>query len=59
MSACAGVLVFGQTRADCSDELRSALVDWVLLGIQLGHSMPVLAGIDLNQEPTLEPVGTL
>jgi hypothetical protein len=30
--------------------LRSALEDWVLVGLKLGHTLPVIAGIDLNQE---------
>ncbi|HUM67717.1 MAG TPA: type II toxin-antitoxin system HicB family antitoxin, partial [Chloroflexota bacterium] len=32
-------------------ELRSVLEDWLLVGLKLGHPLPVLAGIDLNQEP--------
>jgi hypothetical protein len=28
----------------------------VLLGIKLGHPLPVLGGIDLNQEPARESV---
>ena len=30
-------------------ELRSTLEDWILVGLRLGHKLPVLAGIDLNK----------
>ena len=56
---CVGVLAFGQTRAQCRDELRSTLEEWVLLGLKLGHTLPVIAGIDLNGAPLLEPVDSL
>jgi len=35
------------------------LEDWVLLGLKLGHPLPVVAGLDLNQEPAREPMDTL
>lgn len=57
--ACKGVIAFGATLRECQDELRSTLEDWVLLGLKLRHSLPVIDGIDLNQEPTLEPMDTL
>ena len=53
---CKGVLVFGATLRACEDELRSTLEDWILVGLKLGHPLPVIAGIDLNQEPIREPV---
>jgi predicted RNase H-like HicB family nuclease len=56
---CPGVLAFGETRAQCQDELRSTLEEWVLLGLKLGHTLPVIAGIDLNGEPLREPVDSL
>ncbi len=56
---CVGVLAFGETIAQCSDELRSTLEEWVLLGLKLGHTLPVVGGIDLNGEPLLEPVDSL
>jgi len=43
----------------CEDELRSTLEDWVLLGLKLGHSLPVISGIDLNEEPARERVDAL
>lgn len=48
---CVGVVAFGETLRECEDELRSVLEDWLLVGLKLGHPLPVLAGIDLNQEP--------
>jgi len=57
--ACQGVMAFGATLRQCQDELRSTLEDWIFVGLKLGHSLPVIAGIDLNQEPTRESVDTL
>ena len=54
---CKGVIAFASTLRECEDELRSTLEDWILLGIKLGHELPVIDGIDLNKEPTCEPVG--
>ena len=56
---CEGVVAFGDTLRQCQDELRSTLEDWVFVGLKLGHSLPVIAGIDLNKEPTRESVDTL
>jgi predicted RNase H-like HicB family nuclease len=36
------------------EELRSALEDWLLLGVYLHHEIPVLDGIDLNVRLTAE-----
>jgi hypothetical protein len=40
----------------CRDELRSALEDWLLLGVYLRHDIPVLDGIDLNVRLDAEQV---
>jgi len=40
---------FGQSLRECESELRSTLEDWILVGLRLGHKLPVLAGIDLNK----------
>jgi len=56
---CKGVVAFGSTLRECEEELRSILEDWILVGLKLGHPLPVIAGIDLNKEPSYEPVGTL
>jgi len=57
--ACKGVVAFGSTLRQCEDELRSTLEDWILVGLKLGHSLPVIARIDLNREPSYEPVGAV
>ena len=57
--ACKGVLAFGSTLRECEDELRSTLEDWILLGLKLKHSLPVIDNIDLNKEATLESMNTL
>src|SRR5208282_2588219 len=44
-----GVAAFGQSLRECESELRSTLEDWILVGLRLGHKLPVLAGIDLNK----------
>ena len=31
----------------CRDELQSALEDWLVLGLRMGHKLPVVAGIQL------------
>ncbi|MBE9005265.1 type II toxin-antitoxin system HicB family antitoxin [Fortiea sp. LEGE XX443] len=56
---CQGVIAFGVTLRECEDELRSTLEDWILLGLKLGHPLPVINNIDLNQELTLEPIDAL
>jgi len=57
--SCKGVIAFGKTLRKCEDELRSTLEDWVLVGLKLGHPIPVIAGYDLNQEPGHESMATL
>ena len=59
ISACKGVVAFGPTLRECEDELQSTLEDWLLVGLKLHHSLPVIGNIDLNREPTLEPVDAL
>ncbi len=56
---CMGVITFGTTLRECETELRSVLEDWSLVGLKLGHSLPVLGDIDLNKEPRREPVETV
>ena len=52
--SCAGVIAFGVTLQQCEAELRSTLEDWILLGLKLKHTLPVIGGIDLNKEPERE-----
>jgi predicted RNase H-like HicB family nuclease len=56
---CVGVVAFGATLRECEEELRSTLEDWILVGIKLGHTLPELRGVNLNQEPSREPVDAL
>jgi len=53
---CVGVVAFGTTLQECEAELRSTLEDWILLGLKLGHTLPVINDINLNEEPQHEPV---
>ncbi len=57
--SCPGAVAFGATLLACEQELRSTLEDWILLVLKLGHPLPVIEGIDLNKEPTREPVDAL
>ena len=59
IAECPGVVSFGATLRECETELRSTLEDWIWLGLKLNHTLPVVAGIDLNREPTSEPVDSL
>ena len=56
---CKGVVSFGATPKKCERSLRSTLEDWVLVGLKLGHTLPVLSGIDLNRTPAREPLGAV
>jgi len=57
--ACEGVIAFGASLRECEAELQSTLEEWMLPGLRLAHTLPVLAGIDLNKEPTCEPVDAM
>ncbi|MCP9493038.1 MAG: hypothetical protein MSG64_01150 [Pyrinomonadaceae bacterium MAG19_C2-C3] len=39
--SCKGVLAFATTLRECENELRSTLEDWLLVGLKLGHELPV------------------
>jgi hypothetical protein len=56
ITVCPGVIAFAGTLKKCESELRSTLEDWILVGLKLGHEMPIISGIDLNKEPECEPV---
>jgi predicted RNase H-like HicB family nuclease len=57
--SCVGVVAFGSSLRECEKQLRSTLEDWILVGLQLKHPLPVIEGIDLNKEPAREPVDAL
>jgi len=56
---CKGVIAFGVTLRECENELRSTLEDWVLLGLKLGHSLPIIGAYDLNREPASEQLAAV
>ena len=53
---CKGVIAFGETLRECEDTLRSTFEDWILLAFKLRQLLPIIDGIDLNQEPGREPM---
>ena len=57
--SCAGVIAFASTLRECESELRSTLEDWLLVGLKLGHELPVLSNINLNHAPAYEPVASV
>ena len=54
--ACKGVIAFGVTLRECENELRSTLEDWLVVGLKLGHPLPVIEDIDLNIDVKREPM---
>ncbi len=56
---CRGVIAFSETLRGCEAELQSVLEDWVLIGLKLGHHLPVIDGVDLNREPTVAAAESL
>lgn len=56
---CQGVVAFGSTLRQCQDELQSALEDWILVGLKLGHPLPVIANIDLNEVVSYAPMAAM
>ncbi len=56
INAFPGVWANAPTLELCREELRHALEGWVVLGLRLGHTLPVLGGIDLNAPLVAETV---
>ncbi len=56
---CKGVISFAKSLRECEDELRSTLEDWILVGIKLGHHLPVINEINLNRKPSRESMVTM
>ncbi len=42
-----GVWAQAENLEACREELQSALEDWLVLGIRMGHKLPEIAGIQL------------
>ncbi len=56
---CKGVIAFGKTLRECENELQSTLEDWILVGLKLGHNLPIIDEFDLNREPTNESMAVV
>ena len=48
---CQGFWVEGASIDDCLREMPDAFESWLLVGLQFGHRLPVIGGIDLNPQP--------
>ena len=42
-----GVWAQAENLETCREELQSALEDWLILGLRMGHKLPTVAGIQL------------
>ena len=45
-----GVWAEGATLESCREEMQSTLEDWLLLGLQMGHQLPVIGSLSLNRK---------
>jgi len=45
-----GVFADAETLEDCREQLREVLEGWIVLGLRLGHPMPVVDGVSLAME---------
>ena len=43
-----GVRANSDSLEACREELKEVLEEWILLGIKMGHTIPIIDGIDLN-----------
>lgn len=59
IAACPGVITFANSLRECEDELRTTLEDWILLGLRLGHPLPVIGGVALDEVSVVEPLDTV
>jgi predicted RNase H-like HicB family nuclease len=48
-----GVYANADTLAACREELQEVLEGWIVLGLRLGHSLPIVDGIQLDVEPEI------
>ncbi len=42
-----GVYANAETLVDCQEELQEVLEGWIVLGLRLGHTLPVVGGVEL------------
>lgn len=45
-----GVWAQAGTLEECREELQSALEDWIILGLRMGHKLPPVGGLELLPE---------
>ncbi|MBH8550975.1 type II toxin-antitoxin system HicB family antitoxin [Nostocaceae cyanobacterium CENA357] len=45
---CQGVWANAMTLEACREDLQDTLEGWLILGLRLDHTLPILDGIDLN-----------
>ena len=45
-----GVWANADTLEACREELREVLEEWIILGLKMGHHIPVIDGVELNIE---------
>jgi len=43
-----GIWANAETLEACREELKEVLEEWILLSIKMGHTIPIIDGIDLN-----------
>lgn len=43
-----GVYSQGDSLEECREELESVLEGWILLGVRMGHELPIVENLDLN-----------
>ncbi|MBW4574339.1 MAG: type II toxin-antitoxin system HicB family antitoxin [Aphanothece sp. CMT-3BRIN-NPC111] len=48
ITECQGVWGNAETLEACREDLQDSLEGWIILGLRLGHTLPILDGIDLN-----------
>lgn len=49
-----GLWANAKTLEACRDELQEVLEGWIILGLRLGHTLPVVDGVNLT--PNLDPI---
>jgi predicted RNase H-like HicB family nuclease len=45
-----GVFANAETLEECREQLREVLEGWIVLGLRLGHPLPVVGGVSLAME---------
>ncbi len=53
---CKGIIAFASNLKECEANLRSTLEDWILVGLKMGHELPIIDDINLNEDPLYEPM---